>query len=85
MRPLLYIFGLSANIRAEKKPNIVVIVADDLGKHDVSMHGADIYTPNLDMLARDGVLLNNYYVQPVCSPTRGSLMTGRYPYRYTFS
>jgi len=81
MRQLLYIFGLSANIRAEKKPNIVVIVADDLGKHDVSMHGADIYTPNLDMLARDGVLLNNYYVQPVCSPTRGSLMTGRYPYR----
>jgi len=65
----------------KQPPNVVVIVADDMGKHDVSLNGAGIETPNLDSLARNGVRLDNYYVQPVCSPTRGSLMTGRYPFR----
>jgi arylsulfatase A-like enzyme len=59
-------------------PHIVLIVIDDLGWNDVSVHGsAQIPTPHIDVLARDGVLLNNYYVNPVCSPTRASLLSGR--------
>ena len=52
-----------------------------MGKHDLNYKGAEIQTPNLDALANSGVRWENYYVQPVCSPTRGSLMTGRYPFR----
>ncbi len=61
-----------------KRPNIVFILADDYGWHDVGYHGCEIRTPNLDRLAEQGVKLENYYVQPVCSPTRCQLMTGRY-------
>ena len=59
-------------------PNVVFFLADDLGWNDVSFHGsAQIPTPTLDKLAREGVTLDQYYVNPVCSPTRGSLMSGR--------
>jgi len=64
------------------KPNIVFILADDLGFNDVGYHGSRIKTPNIDKLASEGVRLEQFYVQPVCSPTRSSLMTGRYPMRY---
>ena len=63
------------------RPHIVIIVADDLGWKDVGYHGSEIKTPHLDRLARAGVKLEQFYVQPVCSPTRSSLMTGRYPIR----
>ena len=70
---------------AEKKPagrpHIVLFLADDLGWADVGYHGSEIRTPNLDNLAKSGVRLGQFYVQPVCSPTRSSLMTGRYPIR----
>lgn len=66
------------------RPNIVVILADDLGSHDVGWRGSEIKTPNLDALANRGARLNQFYVQPVCSPTRAALMTGRYPFRYGF-
>ncbi|XP_066922224.1 arylsulfatase B-like [Clytia hemisphaerica] len=70
----------SGVFRAEKPPNIVLMVADDLGWTDVGFHGSDqIPTPNIDKLAKEGIILNNYYVQPICSPTRSALMTGRYP------
>jgi len=49
------------------------------GWNDVGFHGSEIKTPNIDMLAYNGVILNNYYVSPICTPTRGSLMTGRHP------
>lgn len=67
---------------ADNKPNIVYIVADDLGWKDVGYHGSDIKTPNIDKLAEDGARLEQFYAQPMCTPTRGALMTGRYPFRY---
>ena len=64
-------------------PNIVYLVIDDLGWADHTLHdlGADIPTPNLRALRDDGVLFDNLYVQPVCSPTRSALMSGRFPFR----
>ena len=65
------------------KPNIIHIVADDLGWKDVGFNGcADIKTPNIDALAAGGAKFNQFYVQPMCTPTRAALMTGRYPFRY---
>jgi arylsulfatase A-like enzyme len=75
--------GLTLNsLTAEQKPDIVVILSDDQGTYDVSWRGSEIKTPNLDKLAASGAKLEQFYVQPVCSPTRASLMTGRYPMRY---
>lgn len=65
-----------------KKPNIIIILADDLGWGDVGYHGSSIKTPNLDRLAKEGIELNRYYTAAVCSPTRAGLMTGRYPDRF---
>lgn len=73
--------GLTAH--AAKPPNIVHIVADDLGWKDVGFNGCtDIKTPNLDALAKGGAKFTQFYVQPMCTPTRAALMTGRYPFRY---
>ncbi len=64
------------------RPDIVFILADDLGHCDVGFTGGKVIrTPNLDKLAAAGTRLKQFYVQPVCSPTRASLMTGRYPIR----
>ena len=62
-----------------KPPHILLIVADDYGWSDVGYHGSVIKTPNLDQLSHDGLRLENYYVQPICTPTRSALMSGRYP------
>jgi arylsulfatase A-like enzyme len=64
------------------RPNIVVLLADDLGWADVGWHGSEIKTPHLDKLANAGARLEQFYVQPVCSPTRAALLTGRYPMRH---
>ena len=60
-------------------PHIVLTVIDDLGWSDVGFQGSAIHTPNINRLAAEGVILDNYYVQPLCTPTRSTLMTGRYP------
>ena len=64
---------------AATRPNIVVILADDQGWGDLSVHGnTNLKTPHIDSLARDGVLFERFYVCPVCSPTRAEFLTGRY-------
>ncbi|XP_054166666.1 arylsulfatase B-like [Oppia nitens] len=63
-----------------KRPNIIVIVADDYGWGDIGFHGSQqVRTPNLDLLASSGIILNNYYVSPICSPSRSALLTGYHP------
>lgn len=65
------------------QPNIILIVADDLGWKDLGFQGAtDLRTPNLDRLAREGARFEQFYVQPMCTPSRAALLTGRYPMRY---
>ncbi len=64
------------------RPHIVLILAGDLGSSDVSYHGSEIQTPNLDRLVRGGVELDQFYVQSAGAQTRPALLTGRYPIRY---
>ncbi|KAF3701777.1 Arylsulfatase B [Channa argus] len=65
-------------VLAAQQPHVVFILADDFGWFDVGYHGSEIRTPNLDKLSATGVRLENYYVQPLCTPSRNQLMTGRY-------
>ena len=78
--------AVAANARevraASDKPNIVIILADDLGNADLGYRGSDIKTPNIDKLASEGVRLESFYGMPVCTPSRAQLMTGRYAMRY---
>ena len=67
---------------AGRRPNVLIVITDDHGYGDLGLHGnSKIHTPNLDRLGREGVRLTSFYVSPVCSPTRASLLTGRYNYR----
>lgn len=63
---------------AAQPPHVVFVLADDLGWNDLGFHGSVIRTPHLDALAAGGVVLDNYYVQPLCTPSRSQLLTGRY-------
>lgn len=65
-----------------EKPNVLFILVDDLGWGDVGYHGSDINTPNIDRLVEKGIELDQHYVCPVCTPTRASLLTGRFPGRF---
>ncbi|MGC6471280.1 MAG: arylsulfatase B [Parvibaculales bacterium] len=60
-------------------PNVIILLADDLGWADVGYRGSDIRTPNIDRLAKEGMRLERFYATPFCSPTRAALMTGRDP------
>ena len=84
MRLLISLLVLAATLLGAQsiKPNIVIFLTDDQGWGDLSINGnKDISTPHIDSLARDGVQFENFYVQPVCSPTRAELLTGRYAFR----
>jgi len=77
----LIILIMAVYIKAEQKirPNVVLILTDDQGWGDLSLHGNPLLeTPNLDNLANEGVRFTNFYVSPLCAPTRASLLTGRY-------
>jgi len=85
----LLLFALAAlNVSAQKvkklpnKPNIIYILADDLGIANVSCYGADQFkTPEIDKLAQNGIRFDNAYTAPLCGPSRALIMTGRYPFR----
>src|SRR3954469_6138280 len=84
-RIALLISLLLAVVANAKPPNLIVIVADDLGYADVGAQGRskDVRTPNIDSIAANGIRFTNGYVScPVCSPTRAGLMTGRYQQRF---
>ena len=73
---------LSAADAPAKKPNIVFILADDLGFAEIGANGADKYkTPNIDSLAKTGLRFNHYYTAPLCGPSRALILTGRYAFR----
>ncbi len=90
MKPFLvlaYLFFATSHSFADSPPNVVLILADDLGFGDVSMHGcADIPTPNIDAIASAGVrFTNGYSSHPFCSPMRAGLMAGRYQHRFGYT
>lgn len=81
----LLFLSMTASIAtaADAPPNVIYFLVDDLGRNDCGfMGGKEIKTPHIDALAAAGAKLDAYYVQPVCSPTRAALMTGRYPMRH---
>ena len=74
--PFLYSYQDSQNGEAGKKPNIILIVADDLGFSDLGCFGSEISTPNIDALAITGQIFTNFHTAPTCSPTRAMLLSG---------
>jgi arylsulfatase A-like enzyme len=67
--------------RADTRPNVIVVLVDDMGWSDIGAYGGEIPTPNLDALAARGVRFTQFYATPRCSPTRSSLLTGLYPHQ----
>ena len=74
----------SLSLQAQERPNVVLIIADDLGYGDLESYGAtDIRTPSIDSIASEGIRMTDFYSNAVlCSPTRAALITGRYQQRY---
>ncbi len=85
MRTILFLGAFLfavATVSAANRPNVVIFLADDAGWGDYSVNGnTNLQTPNIDSLARDGAMLERFYVCPVCSPTRAEMLTGRYHLR----
>src|SRR3954467_14218562 len=78
---ILWACAAASLLAADRPPNIIFILADDLGWADLGHDGSKIDTPNLDQFAKQGVKLTRFYASaPMCSPTRAALMTGRYPH-----
>jgi arylsulfatase A-like enzyme len=71
----------AAQKRPPAKTNIVLIMVDDMGYSDIGSYGSEINTPNLDLLAKEGIRLREFYNNSICAPTRASLITGQYPHK----
>src|SRR5690242_13351525 len=79
----LWAVPAAAQPPAASRPNVVLIVTDDVGYGDIGSYGApDVKTPGIDSLARDGVRLTDFYAAPQCTPTRAALISGRYQQRF---
>lgn len=74
-------FSVGAEPAAAPRPNLIVILVDDMGFSDIGCYGSEIPTPNLDRLAADGLRFTQFYATPRCSPTRAALLTGLYPHQ----
>lgn len=83
LKLIIFFLLLSQFCLAQKKPNIIFIMVDDMGYADLGCYGSKINkTPNIDQMAKDGVKLTQAYsAAPVCTPSRTAFMTGRYPAR----
>src|SRR4249919_937362 len=81
---MLAVCGAPAGAQVPSRPNVVLIVTDDVGYGDIGSYGApDVKTPNIDGLAKDGVRLTDFYANgATCSPTRTGLISGRYQQRF---
>lgn len=80
-RLLLLLALLSANAFADPRPNVIIILADDMGFSDLGCYGGEIATPNLDKLAAEGMRFTQFYNCALCGPSRAALMTGQHPHR----
>jgi arylsulfatase A-like enzyme len=78
MKKILLLFSslLCMSQALAKQPNVIIVLADDMGWNDIGYHNSEVQTPNIDKLAKQGIELGHFYVNPTCSPTRASLMTG---------
>ena len=77
----LPVYGKNINQKNTARPNIIIIMADDMGYSDLGCFGSEISTPNIDALAGEGLLFSHFYNAGRCCPTRASLMTGLYPHQ----
>ena len=73
---LTLILSLSISVNSSEKPNIVLILIDDLGLTDLQLFGGEINTPNIDAIGNEGMLFTNYHTTPECAPSRAMLLTG---------
>ncbi|XP_077869529.1 arylsulfatase B-like [Saccoglossus kowalevskii] len=78
---VFYEISVGSTLFESKQPHIVLILAEDLGWNDVGWHNPDLKMPILNQLAADGVIFNQSYVQPACTPSRSALFTGYYPFK----
>lgn len=65
---------ITLSVAIAKKPNVLILIADDLGWNDISLHNSYLSTPNVDGLIQESLHLQSYYVNPICTPTRSVLM-----------
>ena len=65
-----------AQVKSDSRPNIILIVADDLGYTDLGCYGGEIKTPNIDLLAKQGIQFTHFYTAPLCAPTRSMILSG---------
>jgi len=76
-----FLLAVCLTAQAQKKPNIVLILADDMGFSDIGCYGGEVHTPNIDQLAKEGIRYKQFYNAARCCPTRASLITGLYPHQ----